>query len=97
MAGGGRQRPPSCSSNPHVKGLGHGGHSQPQLWRVHQSAIGRFSDGAYLGSTATRSTATMLYAVLLQEEEARHGYCDEDETEGLPARGSGGDSPDGRH
>src|SRR6266700_6622618 len=40
---------------------------------------------------------TMPYAVPRQEEAARHGYGDEDETEGLPARGSGGDPPDGRH
>src|SRR2546426_1152614 len=38
----------------------------------------------------------MPYAVLLQEEAARHDYCDEDEADGLPARRSGGDPADGR-
>src|SRR6266566_3627659 len=43
------------------------------------------------------SAGTQPCAVPLWEEAARHGYGDEDKTEGLPARGSGGDPPDGRH
>src|SRR5712692_5272916 len=34
--------------------------------------------------------------VLLQVEAEHHGYCDEDQTEGLPTRRSRGDPADGR-